>query len=859
MVNFRARNAGGGRPHVGRMRMRPAMVAAALLALLACAAPRQDEADASRERLARLAAEVQAAEDVSAIKRLQRSYGYFLDKGMWTELAEYFTDDAVASDPAGVFISRQSIRQHLRRNADHVPAGQAGPAGGRLSNHMIIQPVLHLDAAGDTARGRWRALVMSGSLDGSVTWTEGIHQMQYRREDGVWKIARLDYHAGSANPAGVEGARVWPQREPAYAAARFAGITGLARRVERLQDELEVENLQRLYGYHLDRAQWDQLAELFVDDAAIQFGPKDVYIGKARIRDFLGTLASRGPTPGGLNDHLQLQPVVTIIDDPRTGLITARVRSRQLGMSGQAGGKSQWSEGLYENWLVKEGATWKFTRVHFFPTSIIGQDPIPPYHYENPVSRQPATYPPGSVDEQLARPVSMPLPFGQQPDPQVVRDPAAALTEAERRIARVKDHLEIENLVSAYGYQQGPAEGCMDQHIPVQPLIQVEADGKAAKVRSRMLQHPGMNGCAARGGAIHENELVKEAGIWKFREVLLAQQPAQVPTQAGSAARGTLPPAGPAAAPDPLRTARQDLLVTPPIAVPPPGMPPEVAASLREIGPVIDAAQTIPLYAPLHAGRPDDSVQVRRDLAYGPDPRHRADVFTERGTSGAPRPLLVFSYGGGFRGGAKSSADTPFYDNIGYWAAENGMVGVTINYRLAPQFTWPAGADDIARVVAWLREQAASWGADPSQIFLWGHSSGAAHVADYLVRTPDAPVRAAILMSGIYSLGAETSMWSAYYGEDVSQYPGRSSLPRLIQLPLPILAVSSELDAPNFIPDTEGLIEGRRAAGRPVTGLWLPNHSHLSMAYAIGTEDTSLTAPLLQFIRDHSTPGEARR
>lgn len=829
------------------------MMAAALLALLACAAPRQNEADASRERLARLAAEVQAAEDVSAIKRLQRSYGYFLDKGMWTDLAEYFTDDAVASDPAGVFIGRQNIRQHLHRNPGHVPVGQAGLAEARLYNHVIIQPVVHLDAGGDTARAQWRALAMSGSPDGNVTWAEGIYQMQYRREDGVWKIARLDYHAGSAKAAAVEDARVWPQRAPAYAAARFAGITGLARRVERLQDELEVENLQRLYGYHLDRAQWDQLADLFVDEAAIEFGQKGVYIGKARIREFLGTLGPHAPTTGGLNHRLQLQPVVTIIDDPRTGLITARVRSRQLDMSGQAGGKDHWSEGIYENWLLKEGGTWKFTRVHFHPTS--GHAHIPPYHYENPVSRQPATYPPGSVDEQLARPVSMPLPFGQQPDPEVVRDPAAALTEAERRIARVKDHLEIENLVSAYGYQQDPVEGCMDHHIPVQPVIQVYAGGKAAKVRSRMLQLPGVNGCASMSGAIHENELVKEAGNWKFRNVPMAQ----VPMQAGNAAPGTLPPTGPAAAPDPLRTARQDLLVTPPIAVPPQGMPPEVAASLREIGPVIDAARTLPLYAPLHAGSSHDSVQVRRDLAYGPDPRHRADVFTERGASGAPRPLLVFSYGGGFRGGAKSSADTPFYDNIGYWAAENGMVGVTINYRLAPQFTWPAGADDIARVVAWLREQAPSWGADPAQIFLWGHSSGAAHVADYLVRTPDAPVRAAILMSGIYSLGTGTSMWSAYYGEDVSQYPARSSLPRLIQLPLPIMAVWSELDAPNFIPDTEGLIEGRRAAGRPVTGLRLPNHSHLSMAYAIGTEDTSLTAPLLQFIRDHSTPGEARR
>src|SRR5690606_36750271 len=129
--------------------------------------------------------------------------------------------------------------------------------------------------------------------------------------------------------------------------------------------------------------------------------------------------------------------VVTIIDDPRTGLVTARVRSRALGTTGQVGGKGQWSEGIYENWLVNEGGSWKFTRVHFYPAFITDYDAgwgkdaqpapgpsakvppdapssqryaiyprahIPPYHYENPVSRQPATYPPGSVDARLARP-----------------------------------------------------------------------------------------------------------------------------------------------------------------------------------------------------------------------------------------------------------------------------------------------------------------------------------------------------------------------------------------------------------------------------------------------------------------------
>ncbi len=300
-------------------------------------------------------------------------------------------------------------------------------------------------------------------------------------------------------------------------------------------------------------------------------------------------------------------------------------------------------------------------------------------------------------------------------------------------------------------------------------------------------------------------------------------------------------PGPPAAVPPPAAPGSQAL-----IAVPRPGMPPEIVAALREIGPVVEAPKTQALYVPLHAAFRHDSVRVNRDLAYGPDEKHRADVFTQKNATGARRPLLVFVYGGGFRGGAKNSATLPFYDNIGYWAAEHGMVGVTINYRLAPAATFPAGADDVARIVPWLRSHAAEWGADPERIFLWGHSSGGGHVAEYLARTPRPQVAGGILMSGVYSA---SPMWSAYFGDDATKYPERSSLERLYPVRLPMLVVWAGLDPANFLPDNEKLVAGRRAAGTPTNSVFLPTHSHLSEAYAIGTADESLSAPLLQFIQ----------
>ena len=144
----------------------------------------------------------------------------------------------------------------------------------------------------------------------------------------------------------------------------------------------------------------------------------------------------------------------------------------------------------------------------------------------------------------------------------------------------------------------------------------------------------------------------------------------------------------------------------------------------------------------------------------------------------------MFVHGGGFARGAKRTEGTPFYDNIGIWAVGAELVGVTMNYRLAPESTWPSGIEDLTAAVAWLKANIARYGGDPSKIVLWGHSAGAAHVADYVAnaakRGLDAGVAGAVLTSGFYDLGKEVSVWKVYYGEDVATYPERSSLPGLV-------------------------------------------------------------------------------
>lgn len=289
----------------------------------------------------------------------------------------------------------------------------------------------------------------------------------------------------------------------------------------------------------------------------------------------------------------------------------------------------------------------------------------------------------------------------------------------------------------------------------------------------------------------------------------------------------------------------------------PDGMPATVARALREIGPRIAGPETLELYAPLHSLGEEkyEGIAVARDVRYATHERTVLDVFS-RAENGIDNPVVVFVHGGGFRGGAKHSPGSPFYDNVMLWAVDQGYVGVNINYRLAPEHAWPSGIEDLTAVIEWLEDNIALYGGSADRIFLWGHSAGAAHVADYLANAArsnvEANIAGAILTSGFYDLGDEVSPWEIYYGSDVGQYPARSSLTGLVATDVPLMVVDAELDDPIlFRAEADKLMEARIAAGKVVHRVHLPNHSHLSEVYAVGTADRSLSEPVKEFVETY--------
>jgi triacylglycerol lipase len=285
-------------------------------------------------------------------------------------------------------------------------------------------------------------------------------------------------------------------------------------------------------------------------------------------------------------------------------------------------------------------------------------------------------------------------------------------------------------------------------------------------------------------------------------------------------------------------------------------MSPEIAATVKAIGPVIDPEKTAPLFAPLQKKEPYDGVIVERDLRYGSDARNRLDVFHPATADKALRPILVFVHGGGFTGGDKSRPGSPFCDNVMLWAVANGMVGVNITYRLAPEHPYPAGAEDVAMAVQWTLENAARFGGDARRIFLMGHSAGAVHVATYIAHPEFQKVKGgglagAILVSGIYEFTADTDgpAQRAYFGADLSKWPARSSLKGLVGSKLPLLVVRAQFDPTMFIVQGDVLNTAMCSVlGGCPTYLVLQGHSHMSEVYSINTDETRLTSAIGSFV-----------
>ena len=130
-----------------------------------------------------------------------------------------------------------------------------------------------------------------------------------------------------------------------------------------------------------------------------------------------------------------------------------------------------------------------------------------------------------------------------------------------------------------------------------------------------------------------------------------------------------------------------------------------------------------------------DEVEIVRDLAYGPLPSHRLDLYVPAHASTKNVDVIVFLYGGRWTVGEKQD-----YRFVGSALADKDFIVVIPDYRKYPQVRFPTFVEDAAKALAWVSDHIAAYHGNPARIHIIGHSAGA-HIGALL--TADAQYLAA--------------------------------------------------------------------------------------------------------------------
>ena len=167
----------------------------------------------------------------------------------------------------------------------------------------------------------------------------------------------------------------------------------------------------------------------------------------------------------------------------------------------------------------------------------------------------------------------------------------------------------------------------------------------------------------------------------------------------------------------------------------------------------------------LNSITPSFSYKVTKDIVYGPNERHRLDIYRAKSPE-ADKPVLVFVHGGGWRNGDKS-----MYKFLAQGFTKDGFDVAVPNYRLAPEAVYPDMLEDTALAVAKVSEEYPD-----KPLILMGHSAGAYNVLmmglspNYLVNT-QTPLCQRV--AGIISLAGPTGAEKLESPKYVAVFPNR--------------------------------------------------------------------------------------
>lgn len=466
--------------------------------LAAGPAAAQNGPSAAVTRVDHLAQNVERAESVRRVKDLQRAYAQYSQFGLWDEMAALFADDAEMIRGSDRVRGQEAIGGYF---LESFGGGREGLPEGGLHTQLVFRPLINVSADGNTAKGRWWEWSLTGRYGGDAAWAGGIYENEYVREDGVWKFSRVHYNPMLAGSYEDGWRNVYEDQKvvPYHFTTDETGISvpdlpsdapvldrksdpaarlgGLEQRITNMNEEDLVRNLQNAYGYYIDRKMWDDVTDLFTDDAVLEIADVGIYEGPEGVRRALERMGPAGLVQGELNDRMQLDMLVEI----GSGGTEARSRGIEFGTIGDASdGSAYFTLDVFSNRYVKQDGVWQIREMRIFPlmktdyfegwakSAIATETPaeahapdravprgdrmtagaIPEFFLPNPVTGKAVSLPRGARVVGADR--LLPAPGGARAA-SARGSLDARIGEAERRLAVSKAWDGAENVSAAYG------------------------------------------------------------------------------------------------------------------------------------------------------------------------------------------------------------------------------------------------------------------------------------------------------------------------------------------------------------------------------------------------------------------------
>ena len=265
-----------------------------------------------------------------------------------------------------------------------------------------------------------------------------------------------------------------------------------------------------------------------------------------------------------------------------------------------------------------------------------------------------------------------------------------------------------------------------------------------------------------------------------------------------------------------------------------------------------------------------------RDVPYGTDSKQRLDLSIPSDTG---FPTVLFVHGGSLTSGDKSDDD---HRHVCAPFVAAGIGCANVNYRLAPAFSWPVQAEDVAGAVAWVRANIASRGGNPDKMFLIGHSSGATLVA--LIATNERYLAQHGLSTK--ALRGIVPMGSIMWDDDLEQAIHRHGHSRVEEAfrrdpdnrmyaslevyldhwpmrhmrrglpPFLFLIAETEQEQPPVLKTNRKFVDDARALGNRAEYRVLSGRTHYSAVRRLGEPNDPVFAIIRDFIRRFSRGGQ---